>query len=64
MWRACFEVRQRPRQKRWSANTAMLLSRRRKDISFIEYYLRPGDGERWKDANSRLAKASPSVCEA
>ena len=47
MWKACFEVRQRPRQRLWSANTAMHLSCRRNVLFFAEKTLRPGDGERW-----------------
>jgi hypothetical protein len=42
-------VRQRPRQRLWSANTAMHLSRRRNVLFFAEKTLRPGDGERSKD---------------
>ena len=46
MWKACFEVRQRPKQRLWSANTAMHLSRRRNILFFAELTLRPGDVER------------------
>ncbi|SBO44924.1 protein of unknown function [Cyanobium sp. NIES-981] len=46
MWKDCFEVRQRLRQRLWSANTAMHLSRRRNAIFFAAQTLRPGDGKR------------------
>jgi hypothetical protein len=36
-----------PRQRLWSANTAMHLSRRRNVIFFAEKTLRPGDGQRY-----------------
>lgn len=49
MWKACFEVRQRPRQRLWSANTAMHLSRRHNVLFFAAQTLRPGDGERYTD---------------
>ena len=45
MWKACFEVLQRPRQRLWSANIAMHLSRRRNVIFFVEKTLRPCDGK-------------------
>jgi hypothetical protein len=44
---AYFEVRQRPRQRHWSANITIHLSRRRKLFFFAEHSLRPGDGERY-----------------
>jgi hypothetical protein len=46
-------VRQRPRQRLWSANTAMHLSRRRNVLFFAEKTLRPGDGERSKDRKTK-----------
>ena len=36
------------------SNTAMHLSRHRMAIYFDEHTLRPGDGKRWNDANSRI----------
>jgi hypothetical protein len=47
VWKACFEERQRPRHRLWSANTAMHLSRRRNVLFFAEKTLQPGDGERY-----------------
>ena len=41
---ACFEVRQRRRQRHWSANTTIHLSRRRKLYFFADHSVRPGDG--------------------
>jgi hypothetical protein len=54
VWKACFEVRQRPRQRLWSANTAMHLSRRSNVLFFAEKTLRPGDGERSKDQQDNI----------
>jgi hypothetical protein len=54
--KACFEVRQRPRQRLWSANTAMHLSRRRNVLFFAEKTLRLGDGERWQDSKQHEEK--------
>jgi len=56
VWKAYFVVRQPPRQRHWSANTAIHLSRHRKPIFFAENALRPGDGERSKDRRNQ-AKA-------
>jgi hypothetical protein len=53
VWKACFEVPQRPRQRLWSANIAMHLSRRRNVLFFAEKTLRPGDGKRSKDREEK-----------